>query len=189
MEAAVLRGRGGVFEDLCLRLPIGVVSGGGCVAREAHLAVIFKTRDQPLRVAVRQRPQQHGVNHAEDRRRGADAQRERQQGDGREAGTACQKPQAVPEILSKGAHRRERMHASFLGKAQCHQRLAPRGCSLAGLRCSLVGQVFRTANPVLRAHHHKIRTAGYALISASQVTSDMSSVRAWAISIRSKGSL
>ena len=62
-----------------------VVTRGPC-----SLASFTLRDDQFLRVGVRQRPQQCRVNHAEERRGDADAQRERQAGDDRKGGLAAQ---------------------------------------------------------------------------------------------------
>ena len=50
-------------------------------------------------IAHRQRPQDQAVEDREQRRVGADAERERQHDDGREAGISSNLPDAVPEIL------------------------------------------------------------------------------------------
>src|SRR6202044_979535 len=100
-----------------------------------------------------------------------------QQRDGREAGAASQQAQAVAEILDEGAHKNELMHASFRGKAQCRQRLGSHGCPFTGLGCSLVGRAVMPKSSKHYARHHTIRTPGYDLMCASQVTGDMSSAR------------
>ncbi len=47
-------------------------------ARPGRKVLLALDHDQPIGIAIRQRPQQHAVDDAEDRRRGADAERERQ---------------------------------------------------------------------------------------------------------------
>ena len=55
--------------------------------------------DQALGLMERQRLQQHAVHHAEDRRIGADPQREREGGQRREAGLLPQHARGVAQIL------------------------------------------------------------------------------------------
>src|SRR5215471_21427041 len=54
---------------------------------------------QPLRIIDRQRFQQHGVNQAEDRRIGPDAQRQRERGHAGKAGMLHQHPCAIAQVL------------------------------------------------------------------------------------------
>ena len=54
--------------------------------------------DEPVAVAVGQRLEQHAADDAEDRRVGADAERQREDDDGGEAGAVSQRAQRVPEI-------------------------------------------------------------------------------------------
>ncbi len=56
-------------------------------------------RDQPAGLGIRQGTQQHRVGQAEDRRVGADSQRQRQHRDGREPGVRRQPAQRVPSVL------------------------------------------------------------------------------------------
>jgi len=58
--------------------------------------------DQPARVGVRQRPQQHRVDDAENRGAGADAERDRDRRDRREAGVLPQAARCVRHILEPG---------------------------------------------------------------------------------------
>ena len=60
--------------------------------------------------APRQRPQQHGVDDAEDRRVGADAEREREDGDGGKARAAKERACPVAEILPEGFEQRGSAH-------------------------------------------------------------------------------
>src|SRR2546430_897970 len=60
--------------------------------------------DEPVRSGVRQRLEQHGVDRAEDGGIGADAEREREHGDEREAGASREGADRVPEILEQGVH-------------------------------------------------------------------------------------
>ena len=54
-----------------------------------------------LRIGDRQRPQQHRVDQAEDRRVRADAQRQRQDGDEAESGALDEHPEGVFEVLKE----------------------------------------------------------------------------------------
>ena len=56
------------------------------------------TSDQPVGVGIRQRAQQHGLDHGEERGVGADAEREREHDGGREAGLASEDAQGVSQI-------------------------------------------------------------------------------------------
>ena len=53
------------------------------------------------RPLVRQRAQEHAVHHAEDRRGGADAERERGHGERGEGRTTAQAPEGLPEIVAE----------------------------------------------------------------------------------------
>ncbi|MDP7340395.1 MAG: hypothetical protein QGI10_04785 [Vicinamibacterales bacterium] len=60
--------------------------------------------DQPVRLGERQRTEQHAVDETEDRRVGADPERQRQH-DGRcEAGAPPQLPDAIAHVLPKLIH-------------------------------------------------------------------------------------
>ena len=56
-------------------------------------------------VGVRKRAQQHAIEHAEDRRRRADAEAERQHDDRGEAGALPQGPDRVSHVPQHGSHR------------------------------------------------------------------------------------
>jgi hypothetical protein len=61
-------------------------------------------RHQPLRVGIRQRAQQHGVDDAEDGRAGADPQCDGDGGDGREAEVLAQASDRVGQVLQQRVH-------------------------------------------------------------------------------------
>ena len=68
--------------------------------RELGLArAAFKNTDQLFRFAIRQRFEQHAVDHAEDCSVGTDAEREREHGDGGEAGVLQQLPEGKSQII------------------------------------------------------------------------------------------
>ena len=55
-------------------------------------------RDEPIGIRVRQRAEQHGVEDAEDRGVRADAERQRHERDGREAGRTPKQPRGVADV-------------------------------------------------------------------------------------------
>jgi hypothetical protein len=72
-----------------------VLAGGGTVlvgADQLH---------QRLRLAIRQRPQQYGVDHAEDRRVGADSEGERDERRTGEARRSAKRSQPIAQILKE----------------------------------------------------------------------------------------
>ena len=76
----------------------------------------------------RQRPQQHGVDDAEDGGIGADAERERQHRDGGEAGRAAQTSDRVPHVVSDVLQPPERSRVAMQVLRQRHAaHRAPRG--------------------------------------------------------------
>jgi hypothetical protein len=58
-----------------------------------------------IRIAIRQRPQDHRVDDAENRRVGADAERERQQRDERKARLLDERANREAKVLEEGGHR------------------------------------------------------------------------------------
>ena len=99
---------GDVREALLLAADLredGVVErivGGGAVAAGAVHVGDADAGEFP-RPRDRQRSQPHGVDDLEDRGRGADAEREREDGNDREPGAAAQQACGVAEILSEAA--------------------------------------------------------------------------------------
>ena len=71
------------------------------------------TAIQPVRIAERQRRQQHALDDAEDGAVGADPERQRGQGHGGEAGRAAQHAQRVPDILAQLGHVLGPCHATL----------------------------------------------------------------------------
>ena len=80
------------------RAHVGEVARGHA-ARPA--AVVLVDVDQPLGRGIRQRLQDDGVHRAEDRRRRADADRERQQRDERESGLGDEMPERERDVLAE----------------------------------------------------------------------------------------
>ncbi len=62
------------------------------------VVVAGSKRDQTIRLRHRQRPQQHRVNQTEDSAVGADPQRQRDDGNQREAGLLHQHSRAVAQV-------------------------------------------------------------------------------------------
>src|SRR5688572_25837898 len=76
--------------------------------------------DEPIGSRKRQRTEQHAVDYAEDRRRRADAECERDDAHHREAGIACQRPDRKTEIS------KQRFHQSLLKAETGSRRIARR---------------------------------------------------------------
>ena len=80
-----------------MRLPVEIDA-----ARDGVLIAVFEAFedfDEAIGRGIGQRPQQHGVERAEDRGVGADPEREREDGDGREAGAAAEQAKADHRVL------------------------------------------------------------------------------------------
>ena len=86
------------------------VDGRQLLFRQRLLGVALPDRDELLRLAERQRPQQHGVDDAEDCGRGAGAEAERQDRDRRERRRAAPLAPREPEVAAdaRDAARRRR---------------------------------------------------------------------------------
>ena len=69
--------------------------------RRASVPIGLPHHDKPLRLRKRDRLQEHGIDNAEDGRRHADTERERENGGRREAGVATEQAGGVTEILSQ----------------------------------------------------------------------------------------
>ena len=67
----------------------------------------LRDRDQFLRVAEGERPQEDGVHHAEDRGGGADAESQGENGDRAETRVLNDPPQTVADVLKEGSHLRD----------------------------------------------------------------------------------
>lgn len=87
--------RGGLFLDV-----IEIRTGH----RRAPPVGQMKDPDDLMRILVRQRLQQNGIDDAEDGCVGADPQRQRQQRDDRESGALEQTPNGVADVLTKRVH-------------------------------------------------------------------------------------
>ncbi len=90
---------GDLLRALAALLVVEEVRERGRLARRARVAIRFPEDGEPIDVANRRAPQEHGVDHAEDGGVGADAERQRQKRHDRETGIGGQQPQRVAEIL------------------------------------------------------------------------------------------
>ena len=97
-------------------------------AGKTALVVRCEQLHETIGVRIRQRPQQHGADHAEDGGRGTDAEREREHGDEGEAGRTPERPDTVrhiaPGVVDPGERARVAMQVLRVCDA-AHR--APRG--------------------------------------------------------------
>ena len=71
---------------------------------EAQARELARDELELLRMRIPERTQDHGVQHAEDRRVRADAEREREDHDERERRLAAERPDRVPDVFSEVVH-------------------------------------------------------------------------------------
>ncbi len=88
---------GDVLEHRVLRLQVAMV--GRRHRQPVKLRRLSPERHEPLRLRERQRAQHDGIDDAENRRRGADAEREREHSHGREAGVLEQLAECVTKVV------------------------------------------------------------------------------------------
>ena len=81
-----------------------------------------------IRLGPRQRPQQHGVHDAEDRGVGADAERQRQHGDGGKAGVARERARAEAQVLARRSRASEGGRMSRLRRTRVPEERLLCGC-------------------------------------------------------------
>ena len=90
-----------LFEGVILVAPVKIVSRRNNKLRNSRKTLLRRRvphRHEPPRISKRQRPEQHSIHHAEDRGIRADAESEREDGDGGEARILAQYAQAVTKI-------------------------------------------------------------------------------------------
>jgi hypothetical protein len=127
VERPALIGRG-TFEDL-LELPEGLELRVGPDHVIAGRFAVHRGNDErdlheAVRLAERKRPQERGVDDAEDGRVRADPHGKRKDGDRREPGLLAQRAHAVAQVL------KQRVHGSLLRLTGCFRLLgAPKGYS------------------------------------------------------------
>jgi hypothetical protein len=88
---------GHVLEDGVVFLPVEIIQRRDAVTAPARR--FLQDPDDPFRLAIRQRLQQHAVHKAENRRVGADADPQRQDGDDGKPRTLPEGPQSIAQIL------------------------------------------------------------------------------------------
>ncbi len=105
VEAARIM-NGEVFENAVARAQIHILGwrDSVLVAHQADAGEAPPHEHQAIRVAERQRPEQHPIDHAEDRRSGSDSESQRQDGEARESGIAEQSSKTVSQIGQSCAH-------------------------------------------------------------------------------------
>jgi len=86
-------------EAPALRPPVVEVLRRHVEARPGRRRVLVDDRDQPIRALDRERPEDDGIDHREDRRRGAYAQGQRGRGADREGWMPEQAAERVAEVL------------------------------------------------------------------------------------------
>ena len=96
--------RGDGLEHGVARLPFHEVGGRDVAALQPVLAVLLPDGDDARGIAEREVAQEHGVDHAEDGGIGADAEGQRQDRDGGEAGRLAEQAEPVAEVLRPGRH-------------------------------------------------------------------------------------
>src|SRR5690242_1342867 len=102
-EVVALRGRGPDTREV-VRQRAQVVQVRKRDAEPHALEPRGHNLHEPVRFRVRQRPEQHAVNGAEDGRVGADAEGEGEDGDGREGGALGERTDGVAQVLEQRLH-------------------------------------------------------------------------------------
>lgn len=98
--------RGHALESLTLRAPIEEIRGWSGAMDDFAITVCLPGDDQLLGVWVWQRLQDYGVDDAEDRRVGANAQSECEHSNHGEGRALAEQAAAIQQILPKLSHRR-----------------------------------------------------------------------------------
>ncbi len=141
---------GDVLEALRSRAPIDVVRIRGPPAFHSRAHDIAPQFHERGRILVRERPLADRVDEAEDGRVRADADRERQHRDDREARRFAERPQRVAHILRQRLERRERPHvAALLLQIRHVAEPAARGGAGIGRR--------RAVAAILRLAHRQVK--------------------------------
>jgi hypothetical protein len=100
------------------RPPRRVIARGHFDARRAaHRGQVLPQQDKAVGLRKRQRPEEHGTDGAEDRRIGADAERQHRDGHGGEAGRRTQRAQRVTDVLCGRRERGPDLHGHLDGAA------------------------------------------------------------------------
>ena len=96
--------RGHLLEDLLLLDQLGIIARRDREIDDVPRAQVLPDEHEPIGVRVRQRPQQHGVHHAENGGAGANAERERDDGRDAERRHLPQRPRRVAEVVKQCPH-------------------------------------------------------------------------------------
>jgi hypothetical protein len=106
-QAGVSRlGGGEVGEHRVVAAPLQPLGGRGSVARAAFAAEVVPDQDEPVRVCIREGPDEHRVEGAEHRRHPADAEGQGGDGQPREQGIAAKLAQPVGGVARELLQRR-----------------------------------------------------------------------------------
>ena len=119
------------FERVVLVAPVGEIGIGGVVQATTAAPVDREDHDQPIGILERQRPEERRIDQAEDGAVRADAERERQDRRGGEAGVLAEHAHRRNQILAECVECRDSVliAISFLRlrrAAQADQRVPPR---------------------------------------------------------------
>ncbi len=108
-------------------IPVDRAGSRATPSRIASASAMFaffpgETSDEAIGVRVRERTQEHRIDHGEDRHRCADPQREGGEGHGEEAGLGAQAPRGHGEVSTNSGHRREE---DWGGSGDCARLVGP----------------------------------------------------------------
>src|SRR5258708_40264431 len=81
--------------------PVCVIARSRSVSREADFVRVFPDHDEAIRVGIRQGADEQGIDGGEDGGVSADAERERQDGNGREPGGLFQQTEAIADVTHR----------------------------------------------------------------------------------------
>ena len=93
-----------IVEDVRERAVVAEIHGRDALVRETLRVVYFPHHRQAVGIGVGQRAQHHAIEHAVDRRRRADAERQREQRRRGKSRRALQLTQPEPHVLQEGVH-------------------------------------------------------------------------------------
>src|SRR5439155_13692389 len=85
-----------------LAAPVGEVRIGRAAALDPGALHVAPQLDEPIGIAIRERADAHRIDQAEDCGVAADADREREDGDEREARRLAKRTQRIPDVLPHG---------------------------------------------------------------------------------------
>src|SRR3954451_18014422 len=106
-ERLIQRRQGDAFEGSSAGSPVGKRSRGDSSAFDPLSGIPFVQADETIRLRIRQRLQQDGVDDRKDRGIGADAERQRKNDADREPGGTAEGPKRVSQVVEhRGSARR-----------------------------------------------------------------------------------